>query len=306
MVFEEAAGITKFKQQKKEALRKLDYTEQNLLRLEDTIREVKRQIGSLQRQAGKARRYQKIMDELRSWKPSLPAMNSTPSMSSCRKFARNPNTSATTLRIIPLESSKRKPPSRSCVKLSQNWIVRLAHPTARVGVEIEVEHHENRIQYNEQRMGNSTPNMLTRKPILPGQERRKQVDAELEGINQQLADSGHALDRARQHVTEKRGIVETAESEINQRQTELHDTNNEATQLTQRLTSSRNELNALELQKQGNAARLEKLSAEKIQLEEERGKLETSLGNSSAVWRTTRCMWKPTAAQLRNGKRACP
>ena len=62
MVFEEAAGITKFKQQKKEALRKLDYTAQNLLRLEDTIREVKRQIGSLQRQAGKARRFQKIMD----------------------------------------------------------------------------------------------------------------------------------------------------------------------------------------------------------------------------------------------------
>ena len=65
VLLEEAAGITKFKQQKKEALRKLDYTEQNLLRLEDTIREVKRQIGSLQRQAGKAKRYQKIMDELR-------------------------------------------------------------------------------------------------------------------------------------------------------------------------------------------------------------------------------------------------
>ena len=71
VVFEEAAGITKFKQQKKEALRKLDYTEQNLLRLEDTIREVKRQIGSLQRQAGKARRYQKIMDELRELETKL-------------------------------------------------------------------------------------------------------------------------------------------------------------------------------------------------------------------------------------------
>ena len=70
-VFEEAAGIIKFKQQKKEALRKLDYTEQNLLRLEDTIREVKRQIGSLQRQAGKARRYQKIMDELRDVETKL-------------------------------------------------------------------------------------------------------------------------------------------------------------------------------------------------------------------------------------------
>src|SRR5438045_7205104 len=61
---EEAAGITKFKAQKKEALRKLEYTDQNLLRVADLIREVKRQIGSLQRQAGKARRYKSLMNEL--------------------------------------------------------------------------------------------------------------------------------------------------------------------------------------------------------------------------------------------------
>src|SRR5206468_6887247 len=64
MVFEEAAGITKFKAQKREALRKLEYTEQNLLRVGDLIREVKRQIGSLQRQAGKARRYKQLMIQL--------------------------------------------------------------------------------------------------------------------------------------------------------------------------------------------------------------------------------------------------
>ncbi|MFL6568401.1 MAG: chromosome segregation protein SMC, partial [Chthoniobacterales bacterium] len=63
-VFEEAAGITKFKGQKKEALRKLEATESNLLRVSDIIKEVKRQIGSLQRQAGKARRYQTLMTDL--------------------------------------------------------------------------------------------------------------------------------------------------------------------------------------------------------------------------------------------------
>jgi chromosome segregation protein len=63
-VFEEAAGITKFKAQKKEALRKLEHTEGNLIRVGDVIREVKRQIGSLQRQAGKARRYQSLMSDL--------------------------------------------------------------------------------------------------------------------------------------------------------------------------------------------------------------------------------------------------
>src|SRR5579864_2088065 len=64
LVFEEAAGITKFKAQKREALRKLEATEQNLVRVEDLVKEVKRQIGSLQRQAGKARRYKQISQEL--------------------------------------------------------------------------------------------------------------------------------------------------------------------------------------------------------------------------------------------------
>ena len=64
-VFEEAAGITKFKADRKEALRKLEQTDANLLRLTDVIREVKRQIGSLQRQAGKAQKYKELRDELR-------------------------------------------------------------------------------------------------------------------------------------------------------------------------------------------------------------------------------------------------
>jgi chromosome segregation protein len=64
-VFEEAAGITKFKREKKEALRKLEYTEANLLRVSDVLAEQERRMNSLKRQVAKARRYQALAADTR-------------------------------------------------------------------------------------------------------------------------------------------------------------------------------------------------------------------------------------------------
>ena len=64
-VFEEAAGITKFKREKKEALRKLEFTEANLLRVSDVLAEQERRMNSLRRQVAKARRYQALAADTR-------------------------------------------------------------------------------------------------------------------------------------------------------------------------------------------------------------------------------------------------
>ena len=64
-VFEEAAGITKYKSQRKEALSKLALTDLNLVRVADVVTEIGRQIGSLRRQASKALRYKKLSWRLR-------------------------------------------------------------------------------------------------------------------------------------------------------------------------------------------------------------------------------------------------
>lgn len=65
-LIEEAAGVTKFKARKKSALRKIEATKQNLLRLNDIITEVRRQMNSLKRQAQKASRYREYKNELRA------------------------------------------------------------------------------------------------------------------------------------------------------------------------------------------------------------------------------------------------
>ena len=64
-LIEEAAGVTKFKARKQVALRKIEHTRQNLLRLGDIISEIKRQVNSLQRQAKKAEKFKSCREELK-------------------------------------------------------------------------------------------------------------------------------------------------------------------------------------------------------------------------------------------------
>jgi len=66
ILIEEAAGITKYKDRKAAALRKMEATQQNLLRLRDVTGEIKRQMNSLNRQARKAERYKGYREEARA------------------------------------------------------------------------------------------------------------------------------------------------------------------------------------------------------------------------------------------------
>jgi chromosome segregation protein len=69
LIFEEAAGISKYKARKKEAQRKMERTQQNLLRVADIVEELEKRLRSVKLQAGKARNfleYQTRLNELRA------------------------------------------------------------------------------------------------------------------------------------------------------------------------------------------------------------------------------------------------
>ncbi|MGA1361949.1 MAG: chromosome segregation protein SMC [Ilumatobacteraceae bacterium] len=65
-IIEEAAGVLKYRKRKEKAERRLEATEANLLRVQDLIREVRRQLRPLERQAEAARRHEEVMTELRA------------------------------------------------------------------------------------------------------------------------------------------------------------------------------------------------------------------------------------------------
>src|SRR5689334_12678169 len=70
-IFEEAAGISRFKAKKIETLRKLERVDQNLARVKDIVEEVEKQLRSVKLQASKAQRFQEYTDRLRELRLAL-------------------------------------------------------------------------------------------------------------------------------------------------------------------------------------------------------------------------------------------
>lgn len=71
IIFEEAAGISRFKAKRAEALRRLERVEQNLLRLRDIVEEVESRLKTLRIQAGRARRYRELESQLQNYRTQL-------------------------------------------------------------------------------------------------------------------------------------------------------------------------------------------------------------------------------------------
>ncbi len=284
LVFEEAAGITKFKAQKKESLRKLEHTEQNLLRVADLIREVKRQIGSLQRQAGKARRYKQLMVELQHLDTQLARHQFDILQAEISERQQGVEKLRVELEVC----------SESVLR-GENEIAHLRERMAELehsigisqqqGMELkgQIDRHESRIHYNQERLQElESQNAKALTDISQAEERKLAAEQELAIVVEKLTASAATLEQHRVELAAKREALQEVERQLQAQQDTLRRTQSDAFAAGQQLTRVRNEINALDLQKQGNIVRLEKLSSEKVQLEEERVRLEMRLAEFSA------------------------
>ncbi len=279
IIFEEAAGITRFKAQKKEALRKLEYTEQNLLRVADLIREVKRQIGSLQRQAGKARRYKQLAQELQHLDTQLARHH----FDVLQAEIRERQAAAEQLRADIEARTAAIQQSEETLARQRAELTELEHRIAtlqqqELQLQAQTDQCNSTIRFNQERLAElADQHAQADADIAQAEERRRIATDELAALQQRLSDSECDRDRHHGALQERQAALHQLEAQIRQTQEALQHAQSEAFATAQELARLRNEISAIELARQTRTAQLEKLSAEKLQLETQRAELDQRL-----------------------------
>src|SRR2546423_3526184 len=261
-VFEEAAGITKYKTQKKEALRKLEATEANLLRIGDIIKEVKRQIGSLQRQAGKARRYQSLHADLQV----LDTHHSRDQLNDLEAQLEQARTE-----IARLQEAERE--THGQIEAGENELAAKRRSLDEVDAEIgdaranvqrlqnEIATLRSQIEFNRQR-GQETGELIDRytNDIASAEAKRSEQATQLEEADALIARTNQLLVAKEQEVERLNEALQTARNERVEKEEELRTLQLSLSKHESRITSLESDLTGVKARRDATSARIGELT----------------------------------------------
>ena len=294
-VFEEASGITKFKADKKEAIRKLDHTEANLVRLADIIREVRRQIISLQRQAGKAKRYKALQDQLRGFdiyatRERLNGLNQEVSTLESRLSSVSEQEEAVRVDVDQTEQQATK--TRTELNTFEKQIADAME--AAVQAKNELDRARELIQINQDRIHELKD--LSERDSRDCEEARNHLDqhrVSLQELLVQLQEVITARDVAERELQAQNEQLVKLDAELEQSRKNLHDLSTESVDLESRFSKLQNELYTLDAQERTSAIRKERLVAEQAELQKS---VETYEGRQSEMSKSLQALQEEVEA----------
>ena len=273
-IFEEAAGIMKYKVRKKEALRKLENTKQNLLRVDDIIIELESQLEPLKDQAEKARKYLELSGELKELEVSLyidsieknqAKINEMENLfSKIRQDIQNENDRIENKKKDNREKTERLEKLKNDLEVIRNELFDIDRETGRF---------ENRIQIDEEKIKNLESGNISADQDIEGTKIRiESIDKDIEKRNKRLENLQREhenfsmlLTQAEQKLNEIIARLDKKEREIELMKQEVMDKLDDLSESRTKLNSLKNERKALKERQQKVSAEIRKIMLERDQ-----------------------------------------
>src|SRR6266853_1211993 len=215
-LIEEAAGITKYKSRRRAAELKLEAAQLNLTRIDDIVFEVEKQRGTLKRQAGKARRHQRLRDELRRWEKVLFArkyrqLAETIESARVRLGDARMRESAAAAHVAEVESNL----SRTRIELVEAESRATASREAAHACELNINRQQQQITFDGEQIRTLESRTATVGAELASLEaRREPAQAVLRTRRTALADANHERDRAAEALASGADAYDAAHRQI--------------------------------------------------------------------------------------------
>ena len=222
-VFEEAAGISKYRARKTEAERKLKDTEANLVRLSDIIGELSSRVGPLEKEAAAARKYLDLYEQKKEvdvalWLYDAETMRARANETEREYMASKLSLESVESEVAALESRSENLYTKAA--LSQAEAEELSKKVnsyieKRHGIESSSKVLENDIIHTESRIEQTKTELeMRRLSLSDGEKRDTDLKAELEGKTRELNDLESELSSLEKSIEDKKALIEFCEEKI--------------------------------------------------------------------------------------------
>jgi len=271
-IFEEAAGISKYKARKREALRKLERTEQNVLRLNDIVAEVEKRLRSIKYQAGKARNYQTYSTRLKELRLNqflaeyyhlendLRQGKEQVRRAEDELVALTTAAEQTETRLSLLDDEMHQ--CETDMHRTENQL--LQHTSQISSLEDSIEHGNRRSEDLQETLNKS------RKQIKVLREQKQQLQAEQEADQKKIADAQVRLAEQRDELKSLQDVRQEQMLRLSECRSQLDDEKSGLIDIVRRTAQLHNEISSLDI-------RRNTLSGQKNRLHDRSGQISTEL-----------------------------